>query len=87
VTGNRASNGTGPDSRSRKEYPDDVVEKVVAQTVEELAEKLSHRGLGNPGRFMETLREFNKAVFSRRRYGILRSKKKWEALMSVRPSR
>jgi len=46
----------------KEEYADNVVEKVVAQTVEELAEKLSHQGLENPGRFLKTLRDFNKAT-------------------------
>jgi len=48
----------------KEEYADEVVEKVVAQTVEELAEKLSHQGLENPDRFVETLRDFNNAVSS-----------------------
>jgi len=47
-----------------EEYADGVVEKVVGQTIEELAEKLSHKGLGNPNRFVETLRNFNKAASS-----------------------
>ena len=46
----------------KEEYADDVVEKVIAQTVEELAEKLSHKGLENPSRFVKTLRDFNRAV-------------------------
>lgn len=46
----------------KEEYADDVVEKIVAQTVEELAEKLSCKGLENPMRFLETVKEFNKAV-------------------------
>ena len=47
-----------------EEYADDVVEKVVGQTVEDLAEKLSHKGLENPSQFVETLQDFNKAVSS-----------------------
>ena len=48
----------------KEEYADDVVEKVVAQTIGKLAEKLSHKGLENPNKFLETLRDFNKAVSS-----------------------
>jgi len=48
----------------KEEYADDVVDRVVAQTIEELTEKLSHQGLENPSRFLETLRDFNKAVSS-----------------------
>lgn len=48
----------------KEEYADDVVEKVVAQTVDELAEKLSRQGLENPNRFLATLRDFNEAVSS-----------------------
>jgi len=47
-----------------EEYGDSVVEKVVGQSIEELAEKLSHKGLEKPNRFVETLRNFNKAVSS-----------------------
>ena len=48
----------------KEEYADNVVEKVVGKSVEELAEKLSHQGLENPGRFLKTLRDFNKAASS-----------------------
>ena len=46
----------------KEEYADGVVEKVVAPTVEELAEKLSRQGLENPSRFLKTLQDFNKAA-------------------------
>jgi len=59
----------------KEEYADDVVDKVVAQTVEELAEKLSYQGLENPGRFLETLRDFNKAVSS---FADLHPEKIWD---------
>jgi len=58
----------------KEEYADDVVEKVVSQTVEELAEKLSHKGLEDPNRFSETLRDYNKAVSS---FADLHSEKVW----------
>ena len=47
-----------------EEYADDVVERVVALTVEELAKELSRKGLENPSRFLDTLQDFNKAVTS-----------------------
>jgi succinate dehydrogenase/fumarate reductase flavoprotein subunit len=59
----------------KEEYADDVVEKVVAQTAEELAEKLSHLGLENPVRFSETLRDFNQAVSS---FTELHPEKVWD---------
>ena len=59
----------------KEEYADGVVEKVVAQTVEELAEKLSHIGLENSTRFVETLRDFNEAVSS---FVNLHPKKVWD---------
>ena len=58
-----------------EEYADAVVEKVVGQTVEELAEMLSHKGLENPSRFVETLQEFNKGVSS---FADLNPKKAWD---------
>ena len=47
-----------------EEYADSIVEKVVAQTVEELAEILSHKGLENRSQFLDTLQDFNNAVSS-----------------------
>lgn len=47
-----------------EEYADGVVEKIVAQTAEELAEKLSHKGLENQSRLLDTLQDFNAAVSS-----------------------
>ena len=47
----------------KEEYADYVVEKVVAQTTEELAEKLSHQGLENTSQFLKTLRDFNEAAY------------------------
>lgn len=46
----------------KEEYADSVVKKVTAQTVEQLAEELSHKGLENPTRFLESLQNFNEAV-------------------------
>ncbi|KAF9651372.1 FAD/NAD-P-binding domain-containing protein [Thelephora ganbajun] len=59
----------------KEEYADDVVEKVVAQTIGELAEKLSRKGLENPNRFLETLQDFNEAVCS---FTNLHPEKAWD---------
>jgi len=58
-----------------EEYADCVVEKVVGQSVGELAEKLSYKGLENPCRFVETLRDFNKVVSS---FADLHPEKEWD---------
>ena len=59
----------------KEEYADDVAKKVVAQTVEELAEKLSREGLENPTRFLDTLREFNEAISA---FTELHPEKAWD---------
>ena len=41
-----------------------VAEKVITQTVKEMAKELSHKGLEDPTRFVETLRDLNEAVSS-----------------------
>lgn len=48
----------------KEEYADEVVEKVTAQTIEELAEKLSYKGLEDPSQFVKTLQNFNEAASS-----------------------
>lgn len=58
-----------------EEYKDSVVEKVVAGTVEELADKLSRRGLESPSRFLGTLQDFNEAVSS---FTELHPEKVWD---------
>ncbi|KZP31490.1 FAD/NAD-P-binding domain-containing protein [Athelia psychrophila] len=45
-----------------EEYADDVVAKVWADSVEELAEKLAEAGLQDQKRFIETLSTFNQAT-------------------------
>lgn len=45
-----------------EEYADDVVEKVTAQSIEELAEKLRPQGLENTDGFVKSVREYNAAV-------------------------
>lgn len=58
-----------------EEYADDVVEKLVAQTIEELAEKLLRQGLESGSRFLGTVQGFNKAVSS---FTELHPRKMWD---------
>jgi succinate dehydrogenase/fumarate reductase flavoprotein subunit len=46
----------------KEEYGDGIVEKIVADSVEELAKKLWVQGLQNPDRFIKTIKEYNEAV-------------------------
>jgi len=50
----------------QEEYSDDVVEKIKADTVEELGEKMEKKGLINPARFMQSIKEYNEAVKAHR---------------------
>jgi precorrin 3B synthase CobZ len=52
----------------KEEYADDVVEKITAETIEELAQKLSgeDRGSRKPEQFVKTIREYNDAVAAHR---------------------
>ena len=45
-----------------EEYGDDVVEKILANSIEELAEKLVGYGLRDTNNFVSTISEFNTAV-------------------------
>jgi hypothetical protein len=45
-----------------EEYRDGIVEKITAPTLEELAEKCAKCGLKDPSKFVETIKEYNKAV-------------------------
>ena len=45
-----------------EEYGDDVVTKITADTIAELAEKLTSHGLSHPDKFVETVAEYNEAV-------------------------
>ncbi|KAK0106314.1 hypothetical protein ONS96_003952 [Cadophora gregata f. sp. sojae] len=47
-----------------EEYRDAVVEKIWGETLEELAENCVKKGLENPARFVETVKEYNAAVES-----------------------
>ncbi|KIJ64491.1 hypothetical protein HYDPIDRAFT_89939 [Hydnomerulius pinastri MD-312] len=46
----------------KEEYGDDIVEKITASSVEELADELAEKGMQNKEGFLQTLREYNAAV-------------------------
>jgi hypothetical protein len=50
-----------------EEYRDEIVEKIHGTSIEELAEKCIGKGLENSGRFAETLRRYNEAVYLHRK--------------------
>jgi hypothetical protein len=50
-----------------EEYRDEIVEKIHASTIEELAEKCAAKGLENPKAFVQTVRGYNEAVYQHRR--------------------
>ena len=50
-----------------EEYGDDVVAKVSAETIEELASKLVPLGLSNSDKFIHTLKTYNEAVTTHRK--------------------
>ncbi len=54
-------------SLRKEEYGDGIVEKMMANSIEDLALKLSSKGLKNPGTLIRTLSEFNAAVERRQR--------------------
>ena len=49
-----------------EEYRDEIVRKVTADSIEELARKLQNDGLRNPGEFVQTIQEYNSAVTAHR---------------------
>ncbi|KAF2088894.1 tricarballylate dehydrogenase [Saccharata proteae CBS 121410] len=49
-----------------EEYRDEIVERITASTIEELAEKCAIRGLQNPSGFVATLKAYNEAVHVQR---------------------
>lgn len=48
-----------------EEYGDDIVEKITADNLEELAEKLAFKGLKDTRKFRQTVTEFNQATRDR----------------------
>ncbi|KAI5208494.1 hypothetical protein E4T39_01197 [Aureobasidium subglaciale] len=49
-----------------EEYRDDIVRKIVAQSLEELAEKLATEGLRDRQEFVRTINDYNAAVHAHR---------------------
>lgn len=45
-----------------EEYADDVVERISAASISELANKLKAKGLKNPGLFVDSITEYNRGV-------------------------
>ena len=50
-----------------EEYADDVVERITASSISELAGKLQEKGLNRPQDFIETVKDYNKAVAAHRK--------------------
>lgn len=50
----------------KEEYSDEVVHKVYADSIDELAQKLIPDGLQDCARFTETIRAYNKSVYAHR---------------------
>lgn len=66
---------TSPWLRS-EEYREERVERIVADSLEELAEKCGQRGLRDKAAFIDTIREYNEAVYAyRQEHG---SSLKWD---------
>ena len=51
----------------KEEYADDVVEKIRANSIEELGEKLKVKGMRSPQNLVDSIKEYNKAVQAFRR--------------------
>ncbi|KAG0646974.1 Fe(3+)-induced flavocytochrome C3 [Hyphodiscus hymeniophilus] len=58
-----------------EEYRDEIVEKVWGDSIEELAEKCTAKGLENPARFVETFKAYNEAAYKHR---LEKSDLKWD---------
>ncbi|ORY10574.1 tricarballylate dehydrogenase [Clohesyomyces aquaticus] len=57
---------TTPYLRS-EEYRDEIVKKITANSIRELAEKCSGVGLHSPHKFVKTIQRYNEAVYQHRR--------------------
>ena len=51
----------------KEEYADDVVERMTANSLEDLSEMMERKGMINPTRFLVAVDEYNKAVQAHRR--------------------
>jgi len=49
-----------------EEYRDEIVEKIHGESLEELAKNCAAKGLENQGKFVQTLKEYNEAVYRHR---------------------
>lgn len=50
-----------------EEYRPEIVRRITADTVEELARKCAEVGLQNPGKFVQTVKRYNEAVYAHRK--------------------
>ena len=50
-----------------EEYRPEIVDQINASSIEELAEKCAEKGLENPSRFVDTVKEYNQAVYQHRK--------------------
>jgi precorrin 3B synthase CobZ len=53
-----------------EEYRDERVERITANTLEELADKCAQRGLQDRDQFVATFKEYNEAVYAHRRENL-----------------
>ncbi len=50
-----------------EEYREERTERIFGDTIEELAERCAAKGLEDPKQFVQTVREYNEAVYAHRR--------------------
>jgi len=50
----------------KEEYADDVVEKISADSVEDLSKKMAKKGLINKVRFVQSIKEYNETLEAHR---------------------
>ena len=62
-----------------EEYRDEVVQRITASSISELAEACAQHGLQNPGQFVKTIDEYNRAVHESRSQDIRNgTERKWD---------
>ncbi|RFU33113.1 hypothetical protein B7463_g3227, partial [Scytalidium lignicola] len=66
-----------------EEYRDEIVEKIHANSIEELAQKCTEKGLLNPATMVETVKDYNQAVYN---YQKENSDLKWDPAIKDRLS-
>jgi succinate dehydrogenase/fumarate reductase flavoprotein subunit len=51
----------------REEYRDEIVEKIWGATIEDLAQELMTKGLKSPNSLIQTIKDYNEAVYQHRK--------------------